>query len=116
MIINFLPVQSHPNAIGSGETMLSCNGIVKGLGKSPSGNPWMIRKNPAGIPFVTDGNTRKWCMSVYQEQAPAPANAPLALPNLEVTEDDIKPNKDSASMGAPRMPLAGVTPQIGTWG
>ena len=76
----------------------------------------MIRKNPQGIPFVTDGTTRKWCMAIFQEQAPSPAGLPPALPSLEVTEDDSKASSNSSAPGPPRMPLAGVVPQTGIWG
>ena len=95
--------------------MLQCNGIVKPLPKPADGHSWEIRKTQAGIPFITDGVTQRWCMGIFQEAA---ANSSqkvyesVDLPSLDVTEDDLKTSTTGVASDAvpARVALPGLTP------
>ena len=62
---------------------------MKPLGKAQEGKEWEIRKSAQGIPFVTDGVKSRWCMSIFQDQAPQTSAIEEVeeLPSLEVTQE-----------------------------
>lgn len=97
--------------------MLSCRNVVKPLPKSTTGNPWLIKKTGSGIPYITDGSQKKWCMAIFQEQAAAAAAAAsssAALPSLEVAGDELDMDATAdASNPALRAALPGVSPAAG---
>ena len=71
--------------------MLMCRNVVRMLGKpGRAGAKWEVRLANNGIPFVTDGMTRKWCMSYFQESehVVAPAVAPLNLDLSSIIENE----------------------------
>ena len=53
---------------GGGEAFLECRSVIRNLGRPAGAEEWTI-KYAKGIPFVTDGVTKKWCMQVFQEGA-----------------------------------------------
>ena len=89
--------------------MLMCRNVVRMLGKpGRAGAKWEVRLANNGIPFVTDGMTRKWCMSYFQESehVVAPAVAPLNLDLSSIIENE----GEGEGATAHNMPPPGAPP------
>lgn len=78
---------------GDGQTMIESGGIVKPMPAPATGASWVVDKNSAGIPYVTDGTTKKWCMSYFQvtPKEPGASSSLGELPSLEVDGDNGPP-------------------------
>lgn len=82
---------------GDGQTMIESGGIVKPMPAPAPGASWVVDKNSAGIPYVTDGTTKKWCMSYFQvtPKEPGASSSLGELPSLEVDGDNGPPRNNT---------------------
>lgn len=62
---------------------------MKNLPAPADGKAWTVAKTDQGIPFITDGVTRKWCVSFFHTSPTNARGKPLvqALPALECGDD-----------------------------
>ena len=74
--------------------MLECKGVIRQLPKCPSPG-WLIKYAKGGIPYITnfDGSVKRWCMTVFQDDATCkPASSkPLSLSLDKVDSSDDEP-------------------------
>ena len=52
---------------GNGTAVLECRNVIRNLGAPTKGATWQVKTNKSGVPYVTDGTVKKWCMQVFQE-------------------------------------------------
>lgn len=77
---------------GDGQSMIESGGIVKPMPSPAPGTSWAILKNSAQIPYVTDGVTKKWCMSFFQVTQRDPSSSGMGeLPSLDVDDSTAPP-------------------------
>ena len=85
--------------------------MVKELPPPAAGAQWVIQLSQGSlIPFVTDGTSRHWCMSMFQQSAAESTeeNPSEAMPDLDL--DNVVAN-DPRAKATPVAPLPGVTPR-----
>lgn len=93
--------------------MLESKGVVKELPTPAEGKEWKIMfSQGANIPFVTDGTTRHWCMSLFQaSETSSSKSVSEKMPNLDL---DTIVASDEPTAQVPIAPLPGQ--QIGALG
>ncbi|CAE7563228.1 unnamed protein product [Symbiodinium sp. CCMP2592] len=104
---------------GDGNAMLECSGVVKPLGRAPTGE-WQLKHNKAGIPYVTDERetVKKWAMSYFQSDEDSD-QPPLAMPmnlSLDRVDEEIQfmapvkssPKKTTSETPTPSMNVKSV--------
>ena len=89
--------------------MLECKGVVKELPQPAEGKEWKIMfSQGTNIPFITDGTTRHWCMSLFQQSdSSGPKSVSEKMPNLDL---DTIVATDEPSAQVPVAPMTGQKP------
>ncbi|CAE7457767.1 unnamed protein product, partial [Symbiodinium sp. CCMP2456] len=84
--------------------ILECRNVIRPLPKSTSS--WVVKYARGGIPFVTDGAQRLWCMSLFQDGGAggsessgsgAPPKPNLDLSSIQEAEEEESPRKAIAA-------------------
>lgn len=82
--------------------MIQCCGQVRSLPAPADGKKWQLfYAEGSGIPFVSDGVTKKWAMQLFQEDVDDPATAPKANAAPELDLNKVGPGNPTPSTAAP---------------